>query len=277
MLNRRAVNDAVCDDILNRHLRLGIREIIDRNAQQRNQRGGNALVLHLHADLGDDPAERARKTHHQQRKRQHKRNRARNARPCRAVDRIDRDRGQHHDGDEHQIHQIYAGQARYQNRIHRYRHRQQQIVILRHIQRRIDGKHAAEQTQRRRNAGYDQEIQPVHLSCHQRRAHQIRHCGEYAAQHHHDQQHIAGDEQNRGGLASRLAVFAVLEKAPVQLQHLFLNQRFQHFSASSSRNTLSSDASPRTSSMLPERISLPLRMIVTVSHSFSATSSTWVE
>ena len=46
---------------------------------------------------------------------------------------------------------------------------------------------------------------------------------------------------------------------------------------SSSRNTSSRESSPLTSSMVPERMSLPPLMMATLSQSFSATSSTWVE
>ena len=59
--------------------------------------------------------------------------------------------------------------------------------------------------------------------------------------------------------------------------HLQQSEKLRHFSPSSSRNTSSKEESPTSSAVGPDFTSRPALMIAILSHSFSATSSTWVE
>jgi len=181
-----------------------------------------------------------------------------------------------HGGDAavHQPQQIHAQQARGHHIAHRDRHRQQQVVVLGQVQARIRAEHAPERAEQHRDQPHDEIVQPAHARRRHRRADADGQQREHPAEEAHHQQCIQRDVGDRRTPGAHFVLFRVVEIVAEDLRHLFFQKRFQHDASSSSRNTSSRLSSPLTSSIVPERMSRPLRMMATLSQSFSATSST---
>ena len=273
-----AVGPGVGQQVLKDALGLEIDEVIQADEHQRGQHNDEALVPELLADFCRHPAQGAGEHQHRQGDQQGQHQSAQNGgRRDPHGDPIDDHRRKDHHGGVHQAHQIHPGQPGRHQAGHRNRHGQQQVVILGQVQPRVGVEYAAEGSQQHGDQAHQRKIEPAQARRRQRPAELHRQQGENAAQDARHQQDEQPDIQGRGQPGASLVLLGVVKIGPKNLKQLLFQQELQHDSPSSSRNTSSRESSPLASSMVPERISLPPWMMATLSQSFSATSSTWVE
>ena len=163
---------------------------------------------------------------------------------------------------------------------HRHGHGEQQIIILGQVQPGIGIEHAAkraqEDCQQPQSAQNTASPSPhAAIGC----AEGQRQKGKYPAQNAHHNHH----EQRRctatvASLGAGLVFLGIIEVAAENLRSAASGAVVFSMLPPPVRGTpASSESSPLTSSMVPERISWPSLMMATLSQSFSATSSTWVE
>ena len=220
------------------------------------------------ADLRDHPPQRAGQRHDkngdqrsQQHAAQHVCQRRTGHRP------VDDHRRKDHDSGIQQSHQVNAQQPGGQQHGDRNGHGQQQVVILRQIQAGIGIEHAAEHAEEHRQKSHQRKIQPAHARLCHGRTHFDRKQRENAAQNNYHQHREHSDIRNGRRLGTGFVLFRVVIIGAENFHQLLFEQEFQHDSPSSSRNTSSRESSPLTSSMVPERMSLPPLMMATLSQS----------
>ena len=273
-----AVDGGAAQQLLQQVLGLEIEEVVNAEEHQRQHHSDEALIFQLLADLGHQPAQHTGQRqyeHGQQEYQQHAADHGGGR--CRRGHPVDDDRRQHHHAAVHQAHQVHAQQAGCHQGVDGDGHAQQQVVVLGQIQPGVGVEHAAEGAQQRGQQGHQREVQPVQTRGGQRRTQSRGQDREHAAQDHHHQHREQHDVGGHCRLGAGLVGLGVIEIVAEDLRQLLFQKDAQHVSSSSSRNTCSRESSPLTSSMVPERMRRPPLMMATLSHSFSATSSTWVE
>ena len=273
-----AVQHRVGDQVADHTLRLKIKKVVGRQKQQRHDHGDEAFMLQLQADAGHHPPQRAGQRQHHKGEQHHHQNAAcHNGGGKRHRDPIDDQcRHKNYRGIQ-KAHQIHAQQSCRHDGTDRDGQTQQLIVILGQIEAGIGIEHAAEGTQQDCQQAHQGKIEPVHSRRRQRAAQRGGQQREQAAQnahHQHDEKHQIG---GGGSSGTGLILLRIVKIAAEYFRKLLFQEDLQHDASSSSRKTCSSESSPLTSSMEPERMSRPSLMMATLSHSFSATSSTWVE
>ena len=232
----------------------------------------------LKAELRDDPAKRTGKHQHKygdQNRQQHATKDRHDG--GRRYDPVDDDCGNDDHCGVHQPHEVDGQQPRGHQCAYRDGHGEQQIVVPGKIQAGKRVEHAAERTEKHCKQPHQRKVEPAHAKPRQRAAERNGQECENTAEHTDHQQRKHRDITDDRAAGALFVLLCIIEVAAVYLHQLLFNERFQHDSPSSSRKTSSSESSPLTSSIVPERISRPALMMATLSQSFSATSRTCVE
>ena len=162
------------EDALQHGVGFGIRIVIGRNESKGQDHRNDVFVFQPSADQCHHPAQNAGQRQHEHRQHKWDQQRENNA-PWveRCVQEKDDDGGDHDNQLIHQAHGIHAKQSYHQNFAGRYRHSQQQVVVLCQIEGGICIKHASEDTQCHRKQTHNGKIQPAQVHCCQRRAEHI--------------------------------------------------------------------------------------------------------
>ena len=277
-LHLHAVDQGVGHQVFDHGLGFKVEEVVGPQSDQGDQGRHDALVLQLQADLRHHPAQHTGEDEDDDGEEQHKEQGADDdGRGQGRGEPVDDDGREDDHGGVHQTHQVDPQQPGDHDGAHRDGHGQEQVVVLGQIQPGVGVEHAAEGPQQDGQQTHDAEVHPAHVHRHESAADGVGQQGEHPAHDAHHEEDEKGDEEDGGGFGAGFILLGVVEIAAEYLANLLFQQCFDHYSPSSSRKTSSRLSSPLTSSMVPERMSLPALMMATLSHSFSATSSTWVE
>ena len=274
---------AVEDDVLQQLRQQGVglegeEVVVQAEEHQRQHHGDEAFVLQLQADLGHHPAQQAGDGHDEQGDQQQEQNARQQVQRGGGHRRpIDDDGRQHHHTRVHEAHEVHPQQPGGDEGIHRNGEGEHLVIVLGQVEAGIGGEHAAEGTQQDGHKAHDGEIEPAHAGLGHAPAHGKGQGGEHTADDAYHQKDEEDDVAHGGRLGASPVLLGVVDVGTEDLRQLLFDKKLQHDSPSSSRKTSSRESSPLTSSMVPERMRRPPLMMATLSHSFSATSSTWVE
>ena len=188
--------------------------------------------------------------------------------------RADYPGGEHHKGREQQVFQVDGRHPAGHQQGGGHRHTQQQVVVLPAKHHALDGEGGEQQPAHQGGHAHKDEHQYLHMRGGQRlHQHVAVKTGEVEAQASND-----NDSAQAGGRLFPAAAPGIGGGEQHRLDaHLQQSEKLLHFSPSSSRNTSSREESPTSSAVGPDFTSRPCLMMAILWHSFSATSSTWVE